>query len=620
VFIHMHKTGGQTLNDVIRRCIPNHRAVGYHFPYTEVAAEFAALPRVGMVRNPWDWYVSWYAFNQRPNLRNPLYAVVSERGQADFRLTVSNLVNLGSDTSTSARHREELAELLPETLADNRGVGLTKTCIREFSENDTGYYSWLFGRMLGVDGDGVVHIGRFENLQGDFLAIMQELGVDQTTAIEQDFDQHERKNSSRRSHYSHYYDDELKDLVGRKEGKFAATYGYQFESIGPTDIKVKSVVGAADGQEFQKLLGRAKNYLLLHGQFDVAAINDKVSGIPEAVWLESERERRFDVHRDTQALLCIHFEDYKFKEPEVRELYSELRDELKPLLDYIADFYHDNGFVVRLMFAKLLASGKIPRHADGGFSLMNSHRIHIPLVSDEKSIFLVNGEPKNMLVGELWEINNKLIHSVENHSEKDRIHLIVDWMPNHAGRPVPDVIVPETTDDAASERSQTDTLNMMVAEAYQTQRAATVGMPELRRAESLYRQVLDIDAKHVVANNLLGLLCLRTKRVNEAVRLIQAALAEEPNDAQAHSNLGLAFKDIGRFESAANHFQQSLMQAPGKPGTLNNLGNVYRALGRVNDAITSYREVLVIDPGNNEASRNLEMALQETGTKVGKKQ
>jgi hypothetical protein len=31
-----------------------------------------------------------------------------------------------------------------------------------------------------------------------------------------------------------------------------------------------------------------------------------------------------------------------------------------------------------------------------------------------------------MKAGELWEINNHQLHSVENNGEEDRIHLIID--------------------------------------------------------------------------------------------------------------------------------------------------------------------------------------------------
>lgn len=611
VFIHMHKTGGQTLNDVIQRCISTQRTVGYHYPCSEIPAQSSALPRVGMVRNPWDWYVSWHAFNQRPHVRNPLFTVVSHRSQTDFKSTIRNLINLGSDDPASERHREELLDLLPEALDHNRGVGLTKDCIRNFADNDTGYYSWLFKRMLGDDGQ--IHVGRFENLQEDFLAIMGDLGVEETPAMEQEFDTGERKNTSRHSHYSHYYDDELRDLVAKKEGRLIEKYGYTFELIGPVDNAVLSATNAStvSYQNFEKLLGREKNYLRLHDSFDVQAIAEKIEAIPQAKWLESERERRFDVHRDTQALLCIHFEDYKYTKPEVRELYHEFQDELKPLLDFIAAFYQDNGFVVRLIFAKLLAGGKIPRHADGGFSLMNSHRIHIPIVTGDNNIFLVNGEQKNMQVGEMWEINNELPHMVENRSDKDRIHLIVDWIPNYTGQSQAEVLAPQRAEGTEGERSDSETLDMMVAEAYQAHRSANGQVPVLRRAESIYRQVLDIDAGHLTANNLLGLLCLQTKRFDEAVTFIEAALVQKPDDAQAHSNLGLALKDLGRIEEAATHLEKALLFAPGNPRTLNNLGNVYKELGRLNEATVSYRQALAIDSGYEEANHNLGVVLQQ---------
>ena len=35
-----------------------------------------------------------------------------------------------------------------------------------------------------------------------------------------------------------------------------------------------------------------------------------------------------------------------------------------------------------------------------------------------------------MKVGECWEINNSLLHSVENNGKTERIHLLVDILPN----------------------------------------------------------------------------------------------------------------------------------------------------------------------------------------------
>ncbi len=617
VFMHMHKTGGQTLNDIIQRCIPSHRVVGYHYPSSEIPAPCKALPRVGMVRNPWDWYVSWYAFNNGPIMRSPLFAIVSDRGQADFKSTVTNLVNLGSDNLASRQHRDALVGILPEALDHNRGVGLTKDCIRQFGDNETGYFSWLFERMMGGDYDDQARVGRFENLRDDFLSIMNSLGVAESLLLEKELDKRERRNASRHSHYSHYYDDELRNLVATKEHKLIDRYGYTFDTVGPreNDLFPANSASIAVAQGFEKLLGRAKNYLKLHDSVDAQPLARKLAAVPPATWLESERERRFDVHRDTQALLGIHFEDFNYTKPDVRELYHDFQNELEPLVDHIADYYQDNGFVVRLIFAKLLAGGKIPRHADGGFSLMNSHRVHIPIVTNERNVFFVDGEQKNMRVGEMWEINNELQHMVENRSDEDRIHLIIDWIPNPDGRPPEEVLVPPSVGEGGNQRSRSETLNMMVAEAYQAHRSANGRMPVWRRAESLYRQVLDMEASHVAANNLLGLLCLQTKRPDEAATFIKAGLAENPDDAQAHSNLGLALKDLGQFDEAATHFERALLLAPGNPKTLNNLGNIYRQLGRLQEATESYRRALAIEPAYAEAKHNLGVVLQQMGNK-----
>ena len=40
-----------------------------------------------------------------------------------------------------------------------------------------------------------------------------------------------------------------------------------------------------------------------------------------------------------------------------------------------------------------------------------------------------------MRVGEFWEINNGRKHSVDNRGSEDRVHLIIDWMPNQTGQP-----------------------------------------------------------------------------------------------------------------------------------------------------------------------------------------
>ena len=606
VFIHLHKTGGQSLNDAIASCIPSHRMIGYHFPYADIPAESRDLPVVGIVRNPWDWHVSWYAFNNRPRIRSPLFKVVSNGGTAGFKSTVTNLVNLGSSSEISEEQRNKLIGMLPETLDGNRSVGLTKNSIQELASSGSGYYSWLFSRMLGQDPHGRDQIGRFENLQNDFLGILEQLGVSEADAIRGALQSRERKNTSRHTHYSHYYDDELRELIGRQDAELVDRFGYEFKSVKPTG-KSYDFPGPADSKEttgFQKLVGREENFLQLRSDFDVESILEKINNIPAEKWSESGREHLFAVHKDTQSLQLVHFEDFQYEEPAYRELYSDLEDVMQPVVNHISDYYKDNGFIVRIILAKLLQGGSIPQHTDAGYSLLNCHRVHIPLISNDDVAFSVGDEEINMGVGEFWEINNGISHGVENRGSEDRIHLIVDWMPNHDNKTEAEVLVADQSEETDRSAVNAEALDSMVARGYQLNRSG-----DIVKAESLYRQVLHADENHVDANNLLGLLCLQTGRMDDAVKLIEKALSISPDDAQAHSNLGIAYRNINKLQQAGKHFNESAKLDPKNPGPFNNLGGIYMVLGEYQGAAMCFKQALAIQPGLADVHFNLGNAL-----------
>ena len=59
VLIHVPKTGGTFLSGLVRE----HCEVVYeqlHAPWPELPREFRSLAGLAFVRNPWDWYVSYY--------------------------------------------------------------------------------------------------------------------------------------------------------------------------------------------------------------------------------------------------------------------------------------------------------------------------------------------------------------------------------------------------------------------------------------------------------------------------------------------------------------------------------------------------------------------------------
>jgi tetratricopeptide (TPR) repeat protein len=285
-------------------------------------------------------------------------------------------------------------------------------------------------------------------------------------------------------------------------------------------------------------------------------------------------------------------------------LYYEFEDPLRPVIDYLQKYYRNNGFIVRLILAKLVGGGRIPKHTDAGYSLLNCHRVHLPIVSNKDVVFHVGGEEINMQVGELWEINNSRVHAAENCGSEDRIHLIVDWMPNYDRKPEEELLAVDEPEGHDSEAANAAMLGSLIRRAHQLQRSGRVA-----QAESLYRQVLHFDENHVIANNLIGLLCLQTSRFEEAVRFIERALAKAPNDADAEANLALALNALDRPHDAVEHFHKSLKLEPRNARVYNNLGNIYFRFRRIKDAVTCYQQAAALQPGLAEVHMNLGSAL-----------
>ena len=62
----------------------------------------------------------------------------------------------------------------------------------------------------------------------------------------------------------------------------------------------------------------------------------------------------------------------------------------------------------------------------------------------------------------------------------------------------------------------------------------------LHQAESLYRQILQVDPRHVDALHLFGVMAHQVGRNDLAVDYIQQALRLHPEFPAAHNNLGMS--------------------------------------------------------------------------------
>jgi len=168
-------------------------------------------------------------------------------------------------------------------------------------------------------------------------------------------------------------------------------------------------------------------------QVDVSAIKEKVRTFTDDDWgaYDWRQNRPRSAQAETQSIPLIFDEDFRHVDPTVHESYHELGCEtlLEPVVCTVSDYYTGDGYIVRALLVRLKGQGVIPPHVDNGFSLLNCRRIHIPVQSTDGVEFTVGGEQRVMKEGELWEINNAREHSVVNRSDKERVHLIIDWVP-----------------------------------------------------------------------------------------------------------------------------------------------------------------------------------------------
>lgn len=90
------------------------------------------------------------------------------------------------------------------------------------------------------------------------------------------------------------------------------------------------------------------------------------------------------------------------------------------------------GKAARILLIKLEAGKNVTEHVDSGDYLSTVRRYHIPLITNDKVFYTVNSETINMKKGECWEINNLKPHSVLNDSNEDRVHLLIDILPEYS--------------------------------------------------------------------------------------------------------------------------------------------------------------------------------------------
>jgi len=169
------------------------------------------------------------------------------------------------------------------------------------------------------------------------------------------------------------------------------------------------------------------------GEVDCAELRDVILAQDDVAWKEdSYSQEEFEVHHDTESIVLVFVDIEKWPDIVVSQEpgWDRLADVALPLMnDIISRLYPPGGTVIRAMAAKLLAGKKITPHVDRHKSFHKGHRIHIPITSNRRVRFMIDGQPYKFKVGEAYEINKQKMQPAMNKGKEERTTYIFDYVP-----------------------------------------------------------------------------------------------------------------------------------------------------------------------------------------------
>jgi hypothetical protein len=231
-FVHLPRSGGTFVSEVIRKFFPSAHEIGYHLPRTLLPREYSHLPILGGVRNPWEFYVSWYHHVWPRDAATPLISWVSENGKFGFEGATRNALNLGSNNE----RLDALIEMLPEQVDyRKRNIpNITKEAMRRVRGTGVGYYTFRFNHLFGNAND--VYVCRLETLKQDLVRFFEDINV-ATDELRGYVLGSDKVNAADYLHYSTYFTPELAELVSIRDRQLIERFGYVFERASSVEME-----------------------------------------------------------------------------------------------------------------------------------------------------------------------------------------------------------------------------------------------------------------------------------------------------------------------------------------------------------------------------------------------
>ena len=130
---------------------------------------------------------------------------------------------------------------------------------------------------------------------------------------------------------------------------------------------------------------------------------------------------------------------------------------------------------------------------------------------------------------------------------------------------------------------------------------------KFEQAVAALRRVLARNPHDASTLNYLGYMYAeRGTNLDEALRMITQAVAQEPKNAAYLDSMGWVLYRLRRYAEAKRHLLEAIQYEQQSAVIYEHLGDVSDALGQRNEARTYWQQALRLDPGNSEVQAKLD--------------
>ena len=177
------------------------------------------------------------------------------------------------------------------------------------------------------------------------------------------------------------------------------------------------------------------------GRANVEPTRAFVEKLSEESWYQDT----VDVHGNpcpegSQVIYLVHDEQLRHNHPVRRPALEVFDKVIRPVLAVAADQFdgspegrdssrqHGLGYFVRARLLRVLDGAAVDMGADTSFSETHSHRVHVPVITNDRVAFTVGDESLCIPAGEIYEVNNCRPRGIANRGAKPCVHLVLEYV------------------------------------------------------------------------------------------------------------------------------------------------------------------------------------------------